>query len=494
MKVDDSFYLKEKLINLIKPYFGFSVKELKDKLNINTNPKNINSMIVYRIIKRHQIEENLIKENNIVIKTINFEMNNNLIESMNLARTVEGIHKEQWKTSELYNLLKEKTFLFIVFKKDMGTSILKNAYLWNMPLDEINGEVEKIWTITKNLILDGKIVNYIDKNGKDRSNFPKKTESKIIHVRPHARNKNDTFILPVSDKITGRNEYEKHSFWLNNQYIKKVIKNLSRNQSNNEISQKELEILLAYYMFDFKKKSKNIFNKFVQKYNHLFQKELNSQQITYMISSIKNIDPSYNVILNLNPGEFESNMLSIWKYYIIQGREERLKKIYNDFKSNNLLNISNLFRDDEKFESEIEKNILHFISSFKGDIVKEKYEIKNKSESKAIKRDPQVTMNALYRANYKCEYLDSHKTFIRKNKPVNYTEGHHLIPLEYQDQYQFNLDVEANVVSLCSHCHNQIHYGKDFEDILNKIYKERKERLKICGLNVEYDELVKMYM
>lgn len=41
-----------------------------------------------------------------------------------------------------------------------------------------------------------------------------------------------------------------------------------------------------------------------------------------------------------------------------------------------------------------------------------------------------------------------------------------------------------NIVSLCSHCHNLLHYGR-FEDkkpILEKLYNERKEALKECGI------------
>ena len=45
-----------------------------------------------------------------------------------------------------------------------------------------------------------------------------------IHVRPHARNAQDTFELPVKDKLTGLREYTKHSFWLNPRYLAEVLK------------------------------------------------------------------------------------------------------------------------------------------------------------------------------------------------------------------------------------------------------------------------------
>ena len=61
------------------------------------------------------------------------------------------------------------------------------------------------------------------KNGNRITNFPGMSENKYCHVRPHAQNANDTYPLPVSDILTGVNEYTKQCFWLNNNYILKII-------------------------------------------------------------------------------------------------------------------------------------------------------------------------------------------------------------------------------------------------------------------------------
>ena len=47
--------------------------------------------------------------------------------------------------------------------------------------------------------------------------------AKDAHVRPHARNAADVYPLSTADKLTGATEYTKHSFWLNADYLKKVI-------------------------------------------------------------------------------------------------------------------------------------------------------------------------------------------------------------------------------------------------------------------------------
>lgn len=96
-------------------------------------------------------------------------------------------------------------------------------------------------------------------------------------------------------------------------------------------------------------------------------------------------------------------------------------------------------------------------------------------------RNRKKAENALIRAGFKCEVGD-HKTFLRKKNKLPYTEPHHLIPLQYDSQFEYSLDVEANIVSLCSHCHNMIHYGADIEQTLRQLWEQRKDELELAGL------------
>ena len=96
-------------------------------------------------------------------------------------------------------------------------------------------------------------------------------------------------------------------------------------------------------------------------------------------------------------------------------------------------------------------------------------------------RNRQKAENALIRADFKCEVGD-HKTFLRKKNKLPYTEPHHLIPLQYDSQFEYSLDVEANIISLCSNCHNMIHYGADIEHILRQLWEKRKNELEEAGL------------
>lgn len=111
----------------------------------------------------------------------------------------------------------------------------------------------------------------------------------------------------------------------------------------------------------------------------------------------------------------------------------------------------------------------------------------------AYPRSRQVACNALAHAQYKCEIDPSHPTFLRKSSGKPYTEPHHLIPMSYQDQIEFSIDREENVVSLCSNCHNAIHYGQDAKKLVERLFADRNNHLKEIGVEVTLDQVLEMY-
>ena len=64
---------------------------------------------------------------------------------------------------------------------------------------------------------------------------------------------------------------------------------------------------------------------------------------------------------------------------------------------------------------------------------------------------------------------------------------------ETQDKFNYSLDIEPNIISLCSHCHNMIHYGLNQSEIIESIYLKRKNALLLCGIDVDKDELFSFY-
>ena len=108
-------------------------------------------------------------------------------------------------------------------------------------------------------------------------------------------------------------------------------------------------------------------------------------------------------------------------------------------------------------------------------------------------RSAKTVINALALANYMCEIDNNHETFLRKKDKTNYTESHHLIPLSKYEEFDYDLDVEENVVSLCSNCHNLLHYGAGYKNILHVLYEKRKILLSDVGLNITFEDLLNYY-
>ncbi|MEJ8553527.1 HNH endonuclease [Tepidibacter sp. Z1-5] len=127
-------------------------------------------------------------------------------------------------------------------------------------------------------------------------------------------------------------------------------------------------------------------------------------------------------------------------------------------------------------------------------VPKEKVDLKvNEKGKKTYPRLLSISVNALRIADFKCEYDNNHNTFIRKKDGNPYTEPHHLIPLSMHSEFEYSLDVEENIVSLCSHCHNLLHYGSEKVDLLRKLYDDRKSMLEKVGLNTTFEQLLKYY-
>ncbi|GAB3051748.1 HNH endonuclease [Virgibacillus ainsalahensis] len=151
--------------------------------------------------------------------------------------------------------------------------------------------------------------------------------------------------------------------------------------------------------------------------------------------------------------------------------------------------------EDQKLINDIDKMLIQMPESVfpYSPEPKEKPEAIVSSEAKSYPRNRQVSMNALIRASHNCEIDSKHPSFIRKSTNIKYAEPHHLIPMGYQNQFEHSLDVEANIVSLCSTCHNQIHYGNGADKLIGELYNKRKKELEQAGIAVNLENLLNLY-
>lgn len=221
--------IEEIVLNKFKPYYGKTVTQIIElnKVIINRNAKSFYANLTKTILGvgvKQEIEE--FEKAEITVKAIRVEENNAINESISFpAFEFNKIYQESWINSKLKQTTEAK-FLFVFFKKRGKEYIFEKVKFWNMPFEDRN-ELRRVWLRTKKVIQTGKIVKEIkvNKSGEQITFnfFPKKTQSKVAHVRPHGRDSSDTYPLPVKEQMTGEMKFTKQCFWLNWDYIRDEI-------------------------------------------------------------------------------------------------------------------------------------------------------------------------------------------------------------------------------------------------------------------------------
>ena len=107
-------------------------------------------------------------------------------------------------------------------------------------------------------------------------------------------------------------------------------------------------------------------------------------------------------------------------------------------------------------------------------------------------RDAKVGSNSKALAKYRCEIDSNHQYFKSKATKRNYVEAHHLIPFEYQKHFEYSIDIEPNVVTLC---HKKFHHAQllDTEEMVKKLFNDRNQKLESCGIKISYEKLLGYY-
>lgn len=210
--------LEDIILDKLKPHYGQSVSWLCRMYGLNPASKNLNELILSKMLGIDGRAARTIEfqNANIIPKTVRVQKNGNIKESMSFpAFKFTEIIKETWDESSLRNYLEPARFMFVVFQEDdEGEYVFDHVMFWNMPLEDLE-EVKTVWSRTVQTIKDG--VELWSDGKVTHNNFPKATENRVAHVRPHARDANDTYPLPDGRRMP------KQCFWLNNTYIKSVI-------------------------------------------------------------------------------------------------------------------------------------------------------------------------------------------------------------------------------------------------------------------------------
>jgi len=110
--------------------------------------------------------------------------------------------------------------------------------------------------------------------------------------------------------------------------------------------------------------------------------------------------------------------------------------------------------------------------------------------------NPHRSKNALWNANFKCEINSDHITFINKKTQKQYMEAHHLIQMNKQWAFEFDIDVPENILCLCPTCHRKIHLAEDDQkrEILQQAFNIKKDALPKRGISIDFGALCAFYL
>ncbi len=211
---------EECITERLSMYYGMTQTTLKKKFAVDSTAKNLNEVLLSQMLgvkgKIAYTEE--FQNAGIVPKTIRVQRNGHIKENMSFPTfKFTEIIKETWENSELRNYLEPTKFLFVIFRENkQGQYEFEKAMFWNIPAEDLK-EVQRVWERTVKIIKEGVRLSF---DGRVmHNNLPKQSESSVAHVRPHAKDAEDTYPLPDGRLMP------KQCFWLNRTYIENVIKN-----------------------------------------------------------------------------------------------------------------------------------------------------------------------------------------------------------------------------------------------------------------------------
>ncbi|OHB20373.1 MAG: hypothetical protein A2854_01315 [Parcubacteria group bacterium RIFCSPHIGHO2_01_FULL_56_18] len=198
------------------PYIGMDTDAIATMVGegLNKKAKQYRAMLARRMlgIRGNRIEE--FEKAGILMKTIHLTKDGKPKEAISFpAMSFQGVIHETWDgdpeegqlRSELQTIL-ERKFLFVVFKTEAnGRVIFRRAFFWNMPAADIDA-VQPVWEETIEKLAES-----------DMSSVVRHTDDRIIHMRPHGKDMFDLDTLPNGEM------FRKSCFWLNKNYIKKIL-------------------------------------------------------------------------------------------------------------------------------------------------------------------------------------------------------------------------------------------------------------------------------
>lgn len=224
---------EEIILSKVHKYKGWTEQELRKEFDmVDSSALHIFSRLSFAILgtKSNNAEEFI--KSDTVVKAIRVEKDGRIKENISFPSiNFMDFIEEEWEDSEIFNYFSEKRFLFVIYQDDGENYKLDKSFFWNMPMKDLDGIGKEEWLKNQSIIREG--VELTPKANQVKNNFPNSRDTEIFHLRPHAGKsvylisgkkygngdlKKDSDLLPNGDMMV------KQSFWLNKNYILKIVR------------------------------------------------------------------------------------------------------------------------------------------------------------------------------------------------------------------------------------------------------------------------------
>lgn len=219
------------ILGKLNKWEGKTLDEFAKKNNIEPKfSKNRNSDILRTALgftgKKKDIKE--VVQLGLIVKTIPARESDFMpFEGMSFPYQPLGeiLEEERFDESEFYTYL--QGFLFIPFirenreENDLSDNTIGSSFIWRPSKVQLE-EIQKEWEQFHKVIIEGIKLKKVKQNNKKgfilKNNLPKESETKYIHMRPHARDSDD---IDLSLPKLG---ISKQCFWFNKAFIQELLK------------------------------------------------------------------------------------------------------------------------------------------------------------------------------------------------------------------------------------------------------------------------------
>jgi DNA mismatch repair protein MutH len=204
--LDEGTTFEEATAQRFRPFIGMSLPDISKHFNYEkVSPKSFTRQLAMKIISNGGESVPELEKAGIEMKTVRLTKKGHPREAMSFPgfKPLEIVHQD-WEASNFFQRV-ESRFLFVVFQEgEDGIEHLERAFYWNMPYQD-RLEAKRVWEETKRGIIE------------NVPNLPRSRESSVAHVRPKAKNAQDTWPTPQGGARV------KQCFWLNKNYIGAIL-------------------------------------------------------------------------------------------------------------------------------------------------------------------------------------------------------------------------------------------------------------------------------